>query len=29
VYSIIATEWPTVKANLTWQRERPRPQETR
>src|SRR5262245_25625479 len=29
VYSIIATEWPTVKANLTWQMERPRPQETR
>ena len=26
VYSIIATEWPTVKANLTWQMERPRPQ---
>ncbi len=24
VYSIIAAEWPTVKANLTWQLERPR-----
>src|SRR5215475_10285484 len=25
VYSIIAGEWPAVKANLTWQMERPRP----
>ena len=25
VYSIIASEWPTVKANLVWQMERPRP----
>ena len=24
VYSIIAAEWPTVKAHLTWQLERPR-----
>ncbi len=24
VYSIIATEWPTVKTHLTWQLERPR-----
>jgi len=24
VYSIIATEWPTVKAHLTWQLQRPR-----
>jgi len=24
VYSIIASEWPTVKAHLTWQMERPR-----
>ena len=24
VYSIIAPEWPTVKANLTWQLEKPR-----
>ncbi|MEH6361022.1 MAG: GNAT family protein [Amylibacter sp.] len=24
VYSIIACEWPTVKAHLTWQMERPR-----
>ena len=24
VYSIIATEWPTVKGNLTWQLSRPR-----
>ncbi len=24
VYSIIADEWPTVKAHLTWQMERPR-----
>ena len=24
VYSIIATEWPTVKANLTWRLARPR-----
>lgn len=24
VYSIIASEWPTVKANLTWQLEKPR-----
>ena len=24
VYSIIATEWPTVKAHLTWQLTRPR-----
>ncbi len=24
VYSIIAAEWPTVKANLTWQLEKPR-----
>lgn len=23
-YSIIASEWATVKANLTWQMERPR-----
>jgi len=23
-YSIIASEWPTVKANLTWQLEKPR-----
>jgi N-acetyltransferase len=29
VYSIIATEWPTVKANLMWQIEKPRPKETR
>ena len=27
VYSIIAGEWPTVKAHLTWQMERPRPLE--
>ncbi|MGC1842895.1 MAG: GNAT family protein, partial [Pseudolabrys sp.] len=27
VYSIIASEWPTVRANLTWQMERPRPLE--
>jgi RimJ/RimL family protein N-acetyltransferase len=27
VYSIIASEWPTVKAHLTWQMERPRPLE--
>ncbi|MGB9021674.1 MAG: GNAT family protein [Pseudolabrys sp.] len=27
VYSIIASEWPTVRANLTWQMERPRPPE--
>ena len=26
VYSIIASEWPTVKAHLTWQMERPRPE---
>lgn len=25
VYSIIASEWPSVKANLTWQLEKPRP----
>ena len=25
VYSIIAGEWPTAKAHLTWQVERPRP----
>jgi len=25
VYSIIASEWPTVKAHLIWQMERPRP----
>ena len=25
VYSIIAGEWPTVRAHLTWQLERPRP----
>ena len=25
VYSIVASEWPTVKAHLTWQMERPRP----
>jgi RimJ/RimL family protein N-acetyltransferase len=25
VYSIIASEWPTVRAHLTWQLERPRP----
>ena len=25
VYSIIASEWPTVKAHLTWQLEKPRP----
>jgi len=24
VYSIVAAEWPTVKANLTWQLSRPR-----
>ena len=24
VYSILAAEWPTVKANLTWQMSRPR-----
>jgi N-acetyltransferase len=24
VYSIIASEWPTVKAHLTWQMEKPR-----
>src|SRR6266480_7919997 len=24
VYSIISSEWPTVKAHLTWQMERPR-----
>jgi len=24
VYSIIASEWPTVKANLMWQMARPR-----
>jgi RimJ/RimL family protein N-acetyltransferase len=24
VYSIIASEWPTVKAHLTWQLEKPR-----
>jgi N-acetyltransferase len=24
VYSIIASEWPAVRANLTWQLERPR-----
>ena len=24
VYSIIACEWPTVKAHLTWQLQRPR-----
>ena len=24
VYSILAHEWPTVKANLTWQMEKPR-----
>lgn len=24
VYSIIASEWPTVRSNLTWQLERPR-----
>jgi len=28
VYSIIATEWPTVKANLIWQLARPRPLPT-
>jgi RimJ/RimL family protein N-acetyltransferase len=27
VYSIIASEWPTVKAHLTWQMERPRSPE--
>ena len=27
VYSIIASEWPTVKAHLLWQMERPRPFE--
>jgi N-acetyltransferase len=27
VYSILASEWPTVKAHLTWQMERPRPPE--
>jgi RimJ/RimL family protein N-acetyltransferase len=26
VYSIVAAEWPTVKAHLDWQLERPRPQ---
>lgn len=25
VYSIIASEWPAVKANLSWQLEKPRP----
>src|ERR1700732_5261138 len=25
VYSIIASEWPTVRAHLTWQLDRPRP----
>ena len=25
VYSIIASEWPAVQANLTWQLEKPRP----
>ena len=25
VYSIIAAEWPTVEAHLTWQLEKPRP----
>ena len=25
VYSIIASEWPTVRAHLTWQLEKPRP----
>src|SRR5712675_2993585 len=29
VYSIIASEWPTVRAHLTWQMERPRPPEPR
>jgi hypothetical protein len=29
VYSIIASEWPTVKAHLTWQMERPRQPEIR
>jgi RimJ/RimL family protein N-acetyltransferase len=24
VYSIVASEWPTVKTHLTWQIERPR-----
>ena len=24
VYSIVASEWPTVKAHLTWQIEKPR-----
>ncbi|MEK6205628.1 MAG: N-acetyltransferase, partial [Amylibacter sp.] len=24
VYSIIASEWPTVKAHLTWKMEKPR-----
>jgi N-acetyltransferase len=27
VYSIIASEWPTVKAHLAWQMEKPRPQK--
>jgi N-acetyltransferase len=27
VYSIIASEWPTVKAHLTWQMEKPRSPE--
>jgi N-acetyltransferase len=27
VYSIVASEWPTVKAHLTWQLQRPRPPE--
>jgi hypothetical protein len=27
VYSIIASDWPAVKAHLTWQMERPRPHE--
>jgi len=25
VYSIIASEWPTVKGHLTWELDRPRP----
>jgi RimJ/RimL family protein N-acetyltransferase len=27
VYSIVASEWPTVKAHLAWQMEKPRPQK--
>jgi N-acetyltransferase len=28
VYSIIASEWPTVKTHLTWQLQKPRPEAT-